>query len=64
VPVADYRFGSVRRVGMACASSWSFPHREMSMLFRFLAQAAIASAHAQRPDGVMRIDNHLSVNPR
>lgn len=27
-------------------------------------QAAIASAHAQRPDGVMRIDNHLSVNPR
>jgi BON domain-containing protein len=26
-------------------------------------QAAIASAHAQRQDGVMRIDSHLSVNP-
>jgi hyperosmotically inducible protein len=25
-------------------------------------QAVIASAHAQRQDGVMRIDNHLSVN--
>jgi osmotically-inducible protein OsmY len=27
-------------------------------------QAAIASAHAQRPDGVMRIDSHLSVDAR
>jgi hypothetical protein len=26
-------------------------------------QAAIASAHAQREDGVMRVDNHLSPNP-
>ena len=25
-------------------------------------QAAIASAHAQRQDGVMRVDNHLAVN--
>jgi osmotically-inducible protein OsmY len=25
-------------------------------------QAAIASSHAQRQDGVMRIDNHLAVN--
>jgi hypothetical protein len=25
-------------------------------------QAAIASAHAQREDGVMRVDNHLAVN--
>ncbi len=25
-------------------------------------QAVIAAAHAQRQDGVMRIDNHLSVN--
>lgn len=25
-------------------------------------QAAIASAHAQRQDGVLRIDNHLAVN--
>lgn len=27
-------------------------------------QAAIASSHAQRQDGVMRVDNHLSVNLR
>ena len=27
-------------------------------------QAAIASAHAQRQDGVMRVDNHLSLNPQ
>ena len=27
-------------------------------------QAAIASAHAQRQDGVMRVDNHLAVNLR
>ena len=27
-------------------------------------QTAIASAHAQRQDGVMRVDNHLSVNPQ
>jgi hypothetical protein len=27
-------------------------------------QAAIASAHAQREDGVMRVDNHLAVNIR
>lgn len=27
-------------------------------------QAAIASAHAQRHDGVMRIDNHLSTLPQ
>ena len=27
-------------------------------------QAAIASAHAQRQDGVMRVDNHLTVNLR
>jgi hyperosmotically inducible protein len=27
-------------------------------------QAAIASSHAQRQDGVMRIDNHLAVNLR
>jgi hyperosmotically inducible protein len=27
-------------------------------------QAAIASAHAQRYDGVMRIDNHLSTLPQ
>jgi hyperosmotically inducible protein len=26
-------------------------------------QTAIASAHAQRQDGVMRVDNHLSVPP-
>ena len=26
-------------------------------------QAAFASAHAQRQDGVMRVDNHLSVSP-
>jgi osmotically-inducible protein OsmY len=26
-------------------------------------QVAIASAHAQREDGVMRVDNHLGVNP-
>jgi len=26
-------------------------------------QAAIASAHAQRQDGVMRVDNHLTVSP-
>jgi osmotically-inducible protein OsmY len=26
--------------------------------------AAIASAHAQKPDGVMRIESHLSVLPR
>jgi hyperosmotically inducible protein len=25
-------------------------------------QSAIASAHAQREDGVMRVDNHLAVN--
>jgi hyperosmotically inducible protein len=25
-------------------------------------QAAVASAHAQREDGVMRVDNHLAVN--
>ena len=25
-------------------------------------QAALASAHAQRQDGVMRVDNHLAVN--
>jgi len=25
-------------------------------------QAAIASSHAQRPDGVMRVDNQLAVN--
>jgi hypothetical protein len=27
-------------------------------------QAAVASAHAQREDGVMRVDNHLAVNLR
>src|SRR5512140_1257653 len=27
-------------------------------------QTAIASAHAQRQDGVMRVDNHLSLNPQ
>jgi osmotically-inducible protein OsmY len=27
-------------------------------------QAAIASAHAQHNDGVMRIDNHLSTVPQ
>jgi len=27
-------------------------------------QTAIASAHAQREDGVMRVDNHLSMNPQ
>ena len=27
-------------------------------------QAAIASGHAQRQDGVMRVDNHLAVNLR
>ena len=27
-------------------------------------QAAIASSHAQRQDGVMRVDDHLSVNLR
>ena len=27
-------------------------------------QTGIASAHAQRQDGVLRIDNHLSVNPQ
>lgn len=27
-------------------------------------QTAIASAHAQRQDGVMRVDNHLSMNPQ
>lgn len=27
-------------------------------------QTAIASAHAQREDGVMRVDNHLSLNPQ
>jgi hyperosmotically inducible protein len=27
-------------------------------------QAAIASAHAQRQDGVMRVDNHLTMNPQ
>jgi hyperosmotically inducible periplasmic protein len=27
-------------------------------------QTGIASAHAQREDGVMRVDNHLSVNPQ
>lgn len=27
-------------------------------------QAAIASAHAQRQDGVMRVDNHLAINLR
>jgi osmotically-inducible protein OsmY len=27
-------------------------------------QAAVASAHAQRLDGVMRIDNHLSTLPQ
>lgn len=27
-------------------------------------QAAIASAHAQRQDGVMRVDDHLAVNLR
>lgn len=27
-------------------------------------QTAIASAHAQRQDGVMRVDNHLSVEPQ
>ena len=27
-------------------------------------QAAIASAHAQRQDGVMRVNNELSVNPQ
>jgi hypothetical protein len=27
-------------------------------------QAAVASAHAQRQDGVMRVDNHLAVNMR
>ncbi len=27
-------------------------------------QAAIASAHAQRQDGVTRVDNHLSVEPQ
>jgi osmotically-inducible protein OsmY len=25
-------------------------------------QAAVASAHAQRPDGVLRVENHLAVN--
>jgi osmotically-inducible protein OsmY len=25
-------------------------------------QTAIASGHAQRPDGVMRVDNHLAMN--
>lgn len=27
-------------------------------------QTAIASAHAQRQDGVMRVDNHLTANPQ
>ena len=27
-------------------------------------QTAIASAHAQRQDGVMRVDNHLTMNPQ
>lgn len=27
-------------------------------------QAAVASTHAQRQDGVMRVDNHLAVNLR
>ena len=27
-------------------------------------QTGIASAHAQRQDGVMRVDNHLSMNPQ
>ncbi len=27
-------------------------------------QTAIASAHAQSQDGVMRVDNHLSMNPQ
>ena len=27
-------------------------------------QAVIAASHARRQDGVMRIDNHLSVNPQ
>jgi hyperosmotically inducible protein len=27
-------------------------------------QAAVASAHAQRQDGVVRVDNHLAVNLR
>ena len=27
-------------------------------------QAAVASAHAQREDGVVRVDNHLAVNLR
>jgi hyperosmotically inducible protein len=27
-------------------------------------QAAIASAHAQRQDGVLRVDNHLSATPQ
>jgi len=27
-------------------------------------QTAIASAHAQRQDGVMRVDSHLSLNPQ
>lgn len=26
-------------------------------------QTAVASAHAQRQDGVMRVDNHLSISP-
>jgi osmotically-inducible protein OsmY len=26
-------------------------------------QTAIASAHAQRQDGVMRVDNHLTTTP-
>ena len=33
-------------------------------IIRSQEQAAIASAHAQRPDGVLRVDNQLAVNFR